>query len=437
MYNYRFITLTILLFFSAAFSYCQPKMVYPGRGIEGVPIIIDSSTIRDVFRVYGEDYIKKEKYSRTLYFYDKFGLTFEINSYNKNQVICGIFAEYPFEAQSEGGIILNKSTFREARIYSNNNISNTDGGFTYFDSKNIYYYVKRDTCLKCEFDPNSIICKIGTISKNHQSFDSGTKFLFNEEPYKKKLSELISILQSPVCDTNKINEYIKKEKSGEDKPYSIRFYFETKRALERGLVQQSMELWFLNEAYKLNLVSIDNKVAFAKLNRISNKDSVLYERADVNKFQSLLKYPGNNTTESKSISPIDFPIESYIYGDFCGIAGMPQKECVYLLKLVTRNNYGEISRWLHSLNPEIAAYGYVGMEFMRKRGFPVKSSDKSRMTDVIRSDVLLNICEGCIIGRVKRPNELLGRKMLNWDYKEFKKCGWLYFPRPNIHSSRY
>ena len=86
-----FRTINIILFilcFNPIFG--QTNVLIPNKGIEEISIVIDSSTISDVIEIYGTDYTLSEKTLITDYRFDKIGLTFQIDPYDKNKIVRSI-----------------------------------------------------------------------------------------------------------------------------------------------------------------------------------------------------------------------------------------------------------------------------------------------------------------------------------------------------------
>jgi hypothetical protein len=59
----------LILCFNPIFG--QTNVLIPNKGIEGISIVIDSSTISDVIEIYGTDYTLSEKTLITYYRFDK------------------------------------------------------------------------------------------------------------------------------------------------------------------------------------------------------------------------------------------------------------------------------------------------------------------------------------------------------------------------------
>ena len=113
------------------------------------------------------------------------------------------------------------------------------------------------------------------------------------------------------------------------------------------------------------------------------------------------------------------------FGVLCGIGGSPPAECKSLLKLISDNNYGQIATWLYSLNPEIAAYGYMGLDFLRRKGIEIKPAETVRMIELFESNIELKTCKGCFYGSLISFRKELSRENLHIMYKDFFQTGHL------------
>ena len=106
----KYLIMFVLGFMYSGFCIGQGHLLIPKRGIAGVPIIIDSSNINEVINFYGNSYQKKEYHYTTIYRYDSLGLIFELDPYDKNEIIRSIEITYPMIAKTNEGVIL-KSKF--------------------------------------------------------------------------------------------------------------------------------------------------------------------------------------------------------------------------------------------------------------------------------------------------------------------------------------
>ena len=96
-----------------------------------------------------------------------------------------------------------------------------------------------------------------------------------------------------------------------------------------------------------------------------------------------------------------------------------------MLDLVNANNYDQLASWLKSINPEIATYGYIGLEFLKKKGIKVENKEFQRMTKLSESEIQLNTCQGCIFGVTEKIKDVLKNKNINQIYRSFQKSGWI------------
>lgn len=393
----------LILCFSPVFG--QTNVLIPHKGIEGISIVIDSSTISDVLEIYGTDYTLSEKTLITNYNFDKIGLTFQIDPYDKNKIVRSISVQSPFEAKTENGIVLNESTMKDVWNTYNDKGCFTSKTYAWNTQNGISYYIKKDPNEK-GYDTDEKIFKIEINNNGDFGISSRTNFEFNDEPVNEKLNSLIAILKSDNFNFQKLDSFWSTEKITEKEPYGLEKRTSFNRKIENNLNQESSELWLVGSSYNLNIIkSSDNELIYLKLTD-NNEQKTLFERLENSDFEKA-----------------DFDV--YTYGTFCGIAGTPPDKCQKMLDLVNANNYDQLASWLKSINPEIATYGYIGLEFLKKKGNNIKKTELQRMTELSESEIQLNTCQGCIFGVTEQMKDVLKNKNINQIYRTFQQSGWL------------
>lgn len=401
-----FRTINIILFilcFSPVFG--QTNVLIPNKGIEGISIVIDSSTISDVIEIYGTDFALSEKTSITNYHFDKIGLTFQIDPYDKNKIVRSISIESPFKAKTENGIVLNESTMKDVWNTYNDKGCFTSKTYAWNTQNGISYYIKKDPNEK-GYDAEEKIFKIEINNNGDFGISSRTNFEFNDEPVKEKLNSLITILKSDNFNFQKLDSFWSAEKITEKEPYGLEKRTSFNRKIENNLTQESSELWLVGSSYNLNIItSSNNQLVYLKLTD-NNEQKTLFERIENSNFEKT-----------------DFDV--YIYGTFCGIAGTPPDKCQEMLNLVNEKDFNELAKWMQSLNPEIATYGYIGLQYLVRNEIDIPESWFTRMSKLNKSEVQLNTCEGCIYGVTEKIKDVLKEDNLKQIYRSFKASGWL------------
>ena len=400
-----FRTINIILFilcFNPIFG--QTDVLIPNKGIEGISIVIDSSTISDVIEIYGTDYTLSEKTLITNYRFDKIGLTFQIDPYDKNKIVRSISVQSPFKAKTENGIVLNESTMKDVWNIYNDKGCLTSKTYAWNTQNGISYYIKKDPNEK-GYDTDEKIFKIEINNDGDFGISSRTNFEFNDEPVKEKLNNLIAILKADNFKFEELDSFWSKEKVSEKEPYGLEKRTSFNRNIENNLIQESSELWLVGSSYNLNIITSDNELVYLKLTD-NNEQKTLIERA-----------------ENSELENTNFDV--YTYGTFCGIAGTPPDKCQSMLDLVNANNYDQLASWLKSINPEIATYGYIGLEFLKKKGIKVENKEFQRMTKLSESEIQLNTCQGCIFEVTEKIKDVLKNKNINQIYRSFQQSGWI------------
>ncbi|APY06845.1 hypothetical protein BWZ20_00385 [Winogradskyella sp. J14-2] len=401
-----FRTINIILFV-LCFNpiYGQTNVLIPNKGIEGISIVIDSSTISDVIQIYGTDYTLSEKTLITNYRFDKIGLTFQIDPYDKNKIVRSISVESPFKAKTEIGIVLNENTMKDVWNTYNDKGCFTSNSYAWNTQNGISYYIKKDPNEK-GYDIEEKIFKIEINNDGDFGISSRTNFEFNDEPVKEKLNSLITIFKSDNFNFQKLDSFWSAEKITEKEPYGFEKRTSFNRMIENNLNQESSELWLVGSSYNLNIIkSSDNELVYLKLTD-NNEQKTLFERIENSNFEKTA-------------------FDVYTYGTFCGIAGTPPDKCQEMLDLVNANNYVQLSSWLKSINPEIATYGYIGLEFLKKKGIKIENKELQKMTELSESKIQLNTCQGCIFGVTEQIKDVLKNKNINQIYRSFQQSGWI------------
>ena len=400
-----FRTINIILFifcFNPLFG--QTNVLIPNKGIEGISIVIDSSTILDVIEIYGTDYTISEKTLITNYRYDKIGLTFQIDPYDKNKIVRSISVQSPLKAKTENGIVLNESTMKDVWNTYNDKGCFTSKTYAWNTQNGISYYIKKDPNEK-GYDTEEKIFKIEINNDDDFGISSRTNFEFNDEPIKEKLNSLIANLKADNFNFQKLDSFWSKEKVTEKESYGLKKRKSFNRNIENNLIQESSELWLVGSSYNLNIIKSDNELVYLKLTD-NNEQKTLIER-----------------TENSELENTNFDV--YTYGTFCGIAGTPPDKCQSMLDLVNANDYDQLVSWLKSINPEIATYGYIGLEFLKKKGIKIENTEFQRMTELSESEIQLNTCQGCIFGVTEQIKDVLKNKNINQIYRSFQQSGWI------------
>lgn len=401
-----FRTINIILFilcFNPVFG--QTNVLIPSKGIEGISIVIDSSTISDVIEIYGTDYTLSEKTLITNYRFDKIGLTFQIDPYDKNKIVRSISVQSPFKAKTEKGIVLNESTMKDVWNTYNDEGCITSNTYAWNTQNGISYYIKKDPTEK-GYDAEEKIFKIEINNDGDFGISSRTNFEFNDEPVKEKLKNLITVLKSDNFNFQILDSFWSAERITEKEAYGLEKRISFNRKIENTLIQENSELWIVGSTYNLNIIkSSDNELVYLKLTD-NNERKTLFERIENSDFENA-----------------DFDV--YTYGTFCGIAGTPPDKCQKMLDLVNANNYNQLVSWLKSINPEIATYGCIGLEFLKKKGNNIEKTEIQRMTELSESEIQLNTCQGCIFGATEQIKDILKNKNINQIYRAFQQSGWI------------
>ncbi len=390
----------------------QPHLIIPRKGVEGVPVVLDSSRAEDVVHYFGNDFQIYEDRMCRYYRYPSLGLTFRFDPLDRNRIIRAIILEAPFSARTREGVELNRSTIQDVwNIYGEEHYVSGVSRAWYLKN-GIYFHVHIPPGQK-RIPPGAIIYKIAVSTDDDSGMPSRKNFVFDQRVVQGKLNELIKILEIRPFDTVKWEKFWQEQKEKEHTPAGMRKWDIIRRRIEYGLTQTFMEIWIAGNFYTLNMVRSGASHVYIRLED-ANKEKVIYERKEDPRF-----------------AREDFRL--YVYGVACGPGGSPPPLMQKMIDEVNTGRYERLSEWLHSLNPELAAYGYTGLSFLRMKGRPIKPADSLRMARLKELDIPLNICNGCT-GKKKKMSRMLNEKELYQMYQTLNNTGWLKeIPNPNLN----
>lgn len=401
-------------------SFGQANLLLPGRGIEGIPVILDSSSISNVMEQFGNDYSVSTTTLVTFYKYSQKGLTFLIDPYDKNQIIRSIYVEFPFQAKTNNGIVLNESTMNDVWKVYNEKGYFTSGVYALQTQKGISFYIKNDPTKK-NIDPKEKICKIEIHNEGKFGMPSRANFQFDDEPVKRKLGELIAILKADSLDFKKLDTFWQIQKLTEKEPYGLEKAINFERKIEYDLSQEYLEIRMIRNNYTLNIIKSKDDLVYLRLSDQGDSQPVL-ERKEMPKISSLLNH---NERQFDTSIVLNYPFIVYTYGTFCGFRGLPPAQTLLMLNLVRENKYDELAKWLYSINPEIATYGYIGLDFLKRNGKDIAATELKRMNELSKSDIQLNTCKGCYYYVAEKMSDALKENNLKDMYKLFKQTHWV------------
>ncbi|GAB5399409.1 MAG: hypothetical protein Aureis2KO_09940 [Aureisphaera sp.] len=387
--------------------YGQFLKVYPGIGIESVPVKIDSTTIAEVIDLYGPDFRLDENPLVSQYIYKDLGLGFEIITDDKNKIVRTITVKSPIDATLANGIRLNRSTMQDVWDVYNGNGCFTNSTEAWHSQEGVTFYIRKER-KKRGFNLEEKIYKIEVHNKDDLGLYSRAKFEFDDDPYDRKLDVLFSFLEEEEIDLKALQAFLDEEHKqyAARKPHALDIRTVVKRDLELGLNQQNLLIGAAGRNFELNLIKRNDSLIYLKLEQTRREYQLIIERDELNRFKDL-----------KSLSP-DFDV--FVFGTSCGFAGMPPSGYSKMNKLAANNDYQELSRWLHSINPERAVYGYIGLYFLKRSGVVIRPSEVARMEQFKDSDISLYYCQGCLYGGNQPIITFLSRKQLRWLYSDYK-----------------
>ncbi|TYA74027.1 hypothetical protein [Seonamhaeicola marinus] len=412
----------ILFILSFATAFAQSNMITPKNGIDGISIKIDTTNISVVEKLYGNEFDLNANQSFTRYTYPKIGLAFQYDTADKNKIIRSIFLESPFQAKLKNGIELNKTSMKEVwKTYSDKGCF-TSKTYAWYSQKGISFFIKKDSTTK-GYDSDKKIYKIEIHNKNDFGMPSRINFEFDKEQKEERIREMVNLLKEDDFTFKKFDDFWEIQKKNDTKPFPLKKQENFKRELEFDLTQLNNEIRIYGSVFELNVLKCNNDLVYLKL---SSENEILVERYSDEQIDILLKKHQKKTNiPIDTKSAIDFPTDTYVYGTFCGFAGTPPNESQIMIDLVNERKYYKLARRLNSMNPEIATYGYIGLDFLRKKGIEIKPPELLKMAELSKSNIQLNTCQGCVYGVTETIQEVLTENNLKVIYKSYKDSGML------------
>jgi hypothetical protein len=202
-----------------------------------------------------------------------------------------------------------------------------------------------------------------------------------------------------------VTTFWESKKTSKKESYGLEKRTNFDRKIDNNLTQESIEIRMVGSFYNLNIIKSNASLVYLKL--IDSKEQkIILERIEKPEF-------GKN----------DYDI--FTYGTFCGIGGTPPDKCQEMLGLVREKDYKELSNWLQSINPEIATYGFIGIDFLNRKGIEVLPTELGKMELLRKSEIQLNTCQGCYFGVTEKISEVLTKNNLKQTYRGFEQSGWL------------
>lgn len=86
----------------------------------------------------------------------------------------------------------------------------------------------------------------------------------------------------------------------------------------------------------------------------------------------------------------------YTVGNRCGITGSQLEEHKAVREFVANEDYDELTKWLYSDYNELAAYGYLGLKQLQKKGIEIAPTELEKMEELKTSRDLVSTCQGCM-----------------------------------------
>lgn len=403
------ILITILTFINLTFSYGQSILI-PGQGIQGDAIKINEATILEILKRYGDNFEKAEKDLLITYKYEKLGISFSTYPYDSNQLLREISVEFPFKAQMNNGVILNRTTWKELEA-----TYGFKGGFTGSGTSVCIpftggaYYLHKDRNKK-GWNENDTIFKIEINNKQSNGFSEKPNYVYNITIEKESIKNTHQFIHNNPS-LNRLEDYFTHPKHSFD-PRLRRI---NTRTIEDKISQTEIEIAIGTSTYHLNILSTGDTLFYVQTKL---KDSIVSNYRNehlltqfINRHNTLYQTRIDTTNENSFIS------NKFVYGFSCGFVGTEPPKRIELDYLIRTKDYQTISAWLRSVNPEIQAYGLEGIYTLSKSGIRPTSKDIEIMEYLVHKTLNIYACSGCIYGIDKHYADIVSIRRI----KQMKK----------------
>lgn len=404
----------ILTFISYTFSYGQSILI-PGQGIQGDSIRINEATIFQAIKKYGDNFEKTETELLITYTYKSLGISFSIHPYDSNHLIREISFEFQFKAQTNNGVILNKTTWKELEIQYGFKGGFTGGGsYVYIPFDGGAYYLNKNP-KKQGWNDNDTIFKIEISDRQVNGTSERINYAYNINLEIQSIEGVYKFINGNPSLT-KLTDYFKSPAE----TFAPRLMYINNRIISEGIDQSEICIEIGSTTYDFNILTRSDTIFYLQ-SRTWHKDSVLFEyRNDTLLTNCIKQHNDFYQTSIDILNENSFITEKFVYGFGCGWAGTEPVKRNELNFLLSKQDYQIISQWLRSMNPEIQAYGLEGMYMLSKSGLKLTLKDIEIMEYLVNKPFNIYACRGCIYGIDKHYADIVSPKAIRQMKKHWR-----------------
>ncbi len=158
--------------------------------------------------------------------------------------------------------------------------------------------------------------------------------------------------------------------------------------------------------FRVNIITTKTQIAFYELREEKNKKvgnvwEPYYDSIDKFKDEKLYdslknSFKGIFQTE---INENELFVTDFVYGEYCGFAGVNPKGRQQIDEWVTNKNKTALLKWLKSTNTEKQIYAVDGLCQLKKAGTKLTNEEMKMINFVTKKSGTIYVCSGCIHSR--------------------------------------
>lgn len=266
----------------------------------------------------------------------------------------------------------------------------------------------------------------------------GHHFLFGNT-----LSELQHVLER--MDVNEIGLFLNSKTTTVDKVDDVKRIRIKDRRIGSSLIHRKWKFVIIDElkskSYYAHTTSSfildilfkhDSAMVYYRLSKSDHKqekiEEILTLGLDSIPFNEL--YTTHNKQYRTNIQiQYEFPpfLELEYYGHFCYYGGVPTSLGNKMLKFVNNKDAGSLAQMIRTFNYEIKAYGVCGLYMLDQLGYHLTAEHRElmKLTQNTSTGIWVNVCRGCVFGRIAPLRYELYTKTLNEVFQKYQDKGYL------------
>ena len=183
--------------------------------------------------------------------------------------------------------------------------------------------------------------------------------------------------------------------------------------LNSSIIQTNWQLGTRNKLDRIALTTLSRN------NKIIHIEAYKWEFNDDWDGEDLEAIWNYTTIDFKTTDEIDSTINfdhlaklpnHFTFGYGCGATGAMPREGELMMQLVESGNMKKLDSWLHSVNPLLQAYAYLGFKLIESNGTNLETSTLEQMELVANSSLMIYYCSGCTVWEHRPVKEVISKR---------------------------